>query len=116
MITNESDDEVYFFLPRGRADGVQFRVQQAGGFEIKAMTEEPEPGLVGEQKLSPGSQFSQRYLLTEWLRFKEPGDYTVECAIELELYNASLRQKDVERTAAHVAISTPLHFTILPPP
>jgi len=114
VIQNESDQAVFLFVARGRDHGLQITVKQGGGAHLQDLSREPEVGLVPEQRLSPHETFRQRYQLSQWLSFTEPGDYTVECAIEVEAYNASLHQDTVNRVATKVLISTDLRFTILP--
>lgn len=113
VIQNETNKEVYLFVPRGRMDGIQITVKEGSNVQIKDMREEPEPGLVPEQELPPGETYRQQYLLTQWVLFKEPGHYTVECAIQIESYTVSLRQKNVGHISINVAISTDLRFTIV---
>lgn len=113
FINNETDHDAYVLVPRGRADGVRITVKEGLNFQIKDMREEPEPGVVAEVKLSPGDTYSQQFPLSDWLIIKEAGSYTVECAIEIETYGASIRQKDVDRVTTKVPISTELHFTVL---
>jgi len=114
VIKNETDHEIYLFVPRGRADGIRITVKEGKNFQIKGMREEPEVGLVPEERLLSGEIYRQQYQLTRWLTLKEPGYYRVECGIEIESYNVSISQKNLDRVATKVAISTDIHFNILP--
>ena len=114
FIKNETDHDAYVLVPRGRADGVRITVKEGKNCQIKDMREEPEPGVVAEVKLSPGDTYSQQFPLSDWLIIKEPGSYTVECAIEIETCDASIRQKDVDSVATKIPFSTELHFTVRP--
>ena len=114
-IRNETDNEVHLFVPRGRVNGIQIAVKEGNDVQIKGMTDEPEPGLVSETKVPPGETYRQPYLLTQWLLFKKPGHYTIECTLEIEWYTVSLRQKNVNRVGTNVSISTEFHLTILTP-
>jgi len=113
IILNETEHDAYLFVPQGRADGIRIAVKEGGYFQIADMSKEPEVGLVSEKRLPKGGIYSQRYLLTQWLYLKEPGDYTVECAIRIESYNVSIREHNACRVATNVDVSTDIHFTIL---
>jgi hypothetical protein len=114
VLQNKGDSAAYLFVPRGRMDGIQISVKNEDGFRIKDMREEPDVGLVPEKRLPSGETYTQEYLLTQWLTFEEPGDYTVELAIEVETYNSSLHQQNQERVANSISISTDIPLTILP--
>ena len=113
VIQNEGDQAIFLFVPRGRDHGLQITVKQGHGAHLKDFSREPEVGLVSEQRLSPNETFRQRYQLSQWLCITEPGDYTVECAIEIEGYNTGLHQNNVDRVSTKAMISTELRFTIL---
>lgn len=110
-IKNENDHDIYLFVPRGRAGGLQIKIKQGKG-QVKDLLEEPEPGLVAEQKLAPGDTYSQQFPLGEWLIINEPGNFIVECSIEIETSNMSLRENE-RRATDTISVSTELHFTVL---
>lgn len=114
VIQHQGDQDVFVFVPRGRADGLEITIKQGNGIHLKNLLQESEPGLMPEQRLRPNGTLRQRYQLSEWLIITEPGDYRIECAIEVEGYTASLRQDNGRRSATRVWISTDLHFTIVP--
>jgi hypothetical protein len=114
FIKNETGKEVYIFVTRGRADGIRIAVKEGKGFEIRDLRDEPDVGLTPEVKLFHGETHTQRYPLSQWLLLKEPGYYTVECAIQIESYNLSLRQNNEDRLPTNVIISTFLYLRILP--
>lgn len=114
-IHNETDKDVYLFVPRGRAGGIRVAVKEGKNVQFVDMSEEPEPGLIPELRLPPGETHRQRYVLTPWLLFKEPGQYTVECVVPIEFYDVSLRQmgvQGVQRIGTSVELSADLRFTI----
>src|SRR5438132_5022791 len=114
VIQNLGDQNGFLFVPRARADGLQIIVKQGHGIHVKDLSQESEGGLVPEQKLPPNGTLRQRYQLSEWLIITEPGDYAVECAIEVEVYSTSLHEDDANRVATRVHVSNDLRFTILP--
>lgn len=114
VVQNNDDSEAYLFVARGRADGIRVTLKEEQGFRIKGMNEEPDVGLIPEKKLLAGEAYTQKYLLTQWLIFNEPGSYTVECAIEIEAYNVSLHQKNLERVAKSISIANNIHLVIEP--
>ena len=114
FIRNEGAHDIYLFVPRGRADGLQIRVKEGDGFQLKDLREEPEPGLVGEKKLLPGATYSQQFPLSEWLVINESGEFVVECSIDVETSNMSLREQNEQRAASTMTVSTDLSFTVLP--
>jgi hypothetical protein len=113
-VKNVGDQDIYIFVPRGRAYGLQINVKKGRGFHLKGLEEEPEPGLVGENKLQPGATYSQQFPLGDWLIVDEPGEFTVECSIEIEVSNISLREKNEQRVVTTTTAATDLHFTVLP--
>lgn len=114
FVRNEDDRDLYLFVPRGRADGLRINVKAGEGFQLKGMGEEPEPGLVGEKRLSPGATYSQQFPLSEWLLISEPGDFVVECSIDVEVADMSIREQNEQRRSETVTVSTDLSFTVLP--
>jgi hypothetical protein len=114
-IENRSDRPVFLFVPRGRANGIDIRVVQGSEFELKDLRHEPEPGLLAETKISGGETFRQKYPLSEWLLLKEPGDYTIECRIQIEVSDKSMLEKPGEtpRVVEALRVSTQLPVTIL---
>ncbi len=113
FLTNSSDEDLYIFVPKVRSGGIQIDVEQGRGYSLKDMTGEPEPGLVGERMLKPGGSCSQRYFLTQWLIFNEPGDFIVRISIRIEVYHSSIRERS-ERSPEHIAVSSDLHLRIKP--
>ncbi len=113
FIKNETDNDVYLFVPQGRDNGLRITVKEGKNFQISSLRDEPEVGLVPKVKLPVGGVYTQQYPLTQWLRFKEPDHYVVECALEVESYNVSLQQKKENRVVTLITISTNLHFSIL---
>ncbi len=113
-VQNQGNLNVYMFVPRSRIDGIHIAVKNGKDFLLKDLREEADVGLVPEIELLPSQIYNQQYPLSEWLRLKQPGDYTIECAIEIESYDASLRQQEQARNASYVTISSDVQFTILP--
>ncbi|MCZ7398029.1 MAG: hypothetical protein O8C59_05965 [Candidatus Methanoperedens sp.] len=66
VIKNETDHEIYLFVPRGRADGIRITVKEGKNFQIKGMREEPEVGLVPEERLLSGEIY-RRILQCEYI-------------------------------------------------
>ena len=114
-IQNDSDSDVYLFVPTGRSSGLQITVLEGNGAELKDMREEPDAGFVPEIKLPVGEEYRQRYLLTQWLRFVQVGRYQVRCTAEVEAYNVSLRDTGTNRVGQYIAISSVLNLTVLTP-
>lgn len=113
FIKNRGDKPAYLFVPRGRADGIRVRVKEGEGLRLKDMTEEPEPGLVQETKVAPGGTYSQEYPLGRWLVLDKPGSYTVECEVEVEGSDASLRDTGGKRMSLRTTIRSDVHFVVL---
>jgi hypothetical protein len=116
VIRNGQSEDVYLFVPRGRAGGIRVTVKVGADAELADMTDEPEPGLVGEARLGPSETSTQEYLLTRWLRFRTPGRYTIECAIPIEYSMVSRRRRHGPDDTTTLTIATDLHLTILAAP
>jgi hypothetical protein len=82
-LRNDGDADVFVFVPHGRADGVQIEVLD-GPARALDLTNEPEPGLVGQTRLAPGETHSKTYPLGDWVAFDAPGRCSLACSIELE--------------------------------
>ena len=92
VLRNDGDGDVYVFVPHGRADGLRVRVLDGEGARVRGLESEPEPGLVGEKKLGPSETYRHVFPLGDWLTFERPGRFVLECAVELELFDRSLRE------------------------
>lgn len=114
IIKNENEKDVYLFIPRGRDNGIQIIVKKGKDLYLENMTKEPEAGLVAQEKLPAGATYQQKYLLSQWLKITQPGDYKIECSIKTEAYNKSLDQDNLERMAMQMIFVTDLYFIILP--
>jgi hypothetical protein len=93
-LTNSSRTDVYTFLPRGRADGIDIDVKsgRAGvDYVVKDLTEEPEGGLVAETRIRAGESLVQQYRLTDWVAFQQPGVYVIRLSVALDANATSLR-------------------------
>ena len=111
---NDSPRDVFVFLPRARADGVRVRVLDGQGLAVASLAHEPEPGLVGELRLGPQSRHEASFALDEWLERRGPGSYRLECSIEVEVADRSIRDRDQERGASRVEVVTELELVLLP--
>jgi hypothetical protein len=91
QVCNDSDRDVFVFIPHGRANGIRVEVVDGDGLQVASLEREPEPGLVGERRIAAGDCEEQSFPLDQWLDVHEPGKYVLECTVELELADASLR-------------------------
>jgi hypothetical protein len=113
VLRNDSRRDLYVFVPRGRAEGIELTVVE-GPAEIKDMRQEPEPGLVGETRIGPGETYRQPFMLSDWLDVRQPGTVRVVCRIVLAAYSSSLRDAASPRLAESVEIATVIGFAVLP--
>lgn len=114
MLVNRGHEEVYVFVPRGRADGLRIAVRQTAGYRLVDMTAEREPGLVAEVALPPSRTHRQVFPLSDWLGFTAPGTYDVDCSLPLRIANVSLRRAAAGRKEESRTISGVLRLTIRP--
>jgi hypothetical protein len=113
-IENCSERPAFLLVPRGRANGIEIKVVQGNKFELRDLLQEPEPGLLAETKISGGETFRQKYPLSEWLLLKEPGDYSIECTVTIEVSDKSMRNDSggVVRIVETFTVSTQIPLTI----
>jgi hypothetical protein len=93
-LTNSSRADVYTFLPRGRADGIDIEVKSGRrgvDYIVKDLTEEPEGGLVAETRIGAGDSLVQHYRLTDWIAFQQPGVYVIRLSAAMDANAESIR-------------------------
>jgi hypothetical protein len=85
-ITNETNSIVEFTIGNGSEDSYTFAVSNAttGSFGMLDPYF-PFGGLTQRQRLRPGKVFSREILLTEYIWFKKPGKYNVQCNIKFPM-------------------------------
>jgi hypothetical protein len=115
VLHNDARRDLYVFVPRERAEGVEITVVE-GLVEIKDMRHEPESGLIGETRIRPGETYRQPFMLSDWLNVRQPGAVRVVCRILLAAYPSSLRDAATPRLAESVEIATVIGFAVLPGP
>lgn len=113
VLVNPTDRDLYLFVPRGPSSGLHLEVRQGGHRHVPDLTTEPEAGLIPEVRLSAGGAHRQVYLLTQWLRFEEPGACTVECTADIKVNEGSIRHRDGAGRSRIVPISTTLHLLVV---
>jgi hypothetical protein len=113
FVRNQGKETAYLLVPRGRADGIRIQVKEGTGFQLSDMTQEPEPGLVPETKVSSGETYSQEFPLSKWLVLGKPGPYTLECAVDVKTSDKSLRDSDQNRVSLRTTIQSDVHFVVL---
>ena len=79
-LMNHGGETLRFAVGNGRKDGFDFSVDSpdGAGFE-NVFAHMPPGGLTVKELLAPGQTYTRRILLTEYIRFREPGTYTVTC-------------------------------------
>lgn len=102
VLENDGDVDAYVFVPTGRADGLEISVLEGGDHLVAGLENEPEPGLVGEQRLAPGEGTRQHFPLSRWLELRSPGRYVVECGITVDVSERSAVDEDARR--GHVEV------------
>ena len=105
-------DPIFVFVPRGRAGGVRISPVSGDGLELSTLEREPEPGLVGELRLEPGECHEQSYALGDWIDRGTPGTHRLECTIELEVAQESIRDSDARETPRRIAFTETVELTL----
>jgi hypothetical protein len=105
-------DPIFVFVPRGRADGVRITPVAGDAIELATLEREPEPGLVGELRLEPGECHEQSYPLGQWIERGSPGTHRLECTIELEVAEQSIRASDARETPRRIAFTETVELTL----
>jgi hypothetical protein len=85
-ITNETESMVEFTIGNGSDDSYTFAVSNAttGSF-VMLDPYFPFGGLTQRQRLRPGEMFVREILLTEYIWFKKPSNYNVQCKIKFSI-------------------------------
>ena len=105
-------DPIFVFVPRGRAGGVRISPVSDDGLELATLEREPEPGLVGELRLEPGECHEQSYALGDWIDRGTPGTHRLECTIELEVSQESVRVSGARETPRRIAFTETVELTL----
>jgi hypothetical protein len=111
-VCDTGSDPIFVFVPTGRADGVRITPVSDYALELATMEREPEPGLVGELRLEPGECHEQSYALGDWIDRGAPGTHRLECTIELEVAQESIRAPDTRETPRRVAFTETVELTL----
>jgi hypothetical protein len=113
VVKNKNSEPIYMLIPRARANGLQIEVKPLTGVRIQDMTNEPDVGLLAENELRPGATYRQRFIVSQWVQFTRPGQYSIKYKIDVEAYRASLKERNQGAMPVNIPISTEVNLEVL---